>query len=60
MIEDNSDYKIDEFGRIEINDDDIMEFISGAGDLQIFPFDTNRACGSNGACGNAGCENLGC
>lgn len=54
----NVDFSLDEFGRIVIEDQEVFDFINGA--TNLFSYSSNTACGSNGACGNAGCENLKC
>lgn len=53
-------YVTDEFGRIVIENKEILEYINGYGELELLTSFSNKACGSNGACGNTGCENLGC
>lgn len=47
----------DEFGRIIINDVDLLKFVIGTS-LENINLEENIACGSNGACGNAGCANV--
>lgn len=56
---DEIDFQCDEFGRIVIEDKVLLEYISGAS-LDFISSHDNSACGSNGACGNAGCANVHC
>lgn len=48
----------DEYGRTNLKDKKILEFISGAGDFLSIPDDgrCNNKCGSNGACFNVKCQ----
>lgn len=50
-----TNFVVDEFGRVIINDFELMKQINGAGNpaLNIL---SNTACGSNGACANAACK----
>lgn len=54
------DYLVDEFGRIIIEDKEILEHIYGYGELEVLTNFANSMCNSNALCGNAGCENLRC
>lgn len=56
----NINYLVDEFGRIIIKNKEILEGINGGGELEILTNFANTMCGSDLACGNAGCENLRC
>jgi hypothetical protein len=50
-------FQMDEYGRAEINDEAILNIISGAGEL-LFSDNSgscNNGCGSNGACANISC-----
>lgn len=47
----------DEFGRLVIEDYELMAYVTGAA-VELMGFEDNTACGSNGACGNAGCANV--
>lgn len=50
-------FTADEFGRLIIEDFELMEYICGA-TIELKHMEDNYACGSNLACGNAGCANV--
>lgn len=51
------DVVTDEFGRVVIEDLELMEYITGA-TIELQYIDENSGCKNNSLCGNAGCANI--
>lgn len=50
------DYLMDEFGRVVIKDEYILDHINGTGEPVLSWLGSNNLCGSNVACANVKCE----